>query len=43
MNVLKTLVSQVKLSYITSDGQWVSLSWYQAPIWDPQPIFSIFL
>jgi hypothetical protein len=27
------------LSYITTDGQSSSLSWRQAPIWDPRPIF----
>jgi hypothetical protein len=26
-------------SYITTDGQSASLSWCQAPIWDPRPIF----
>jgi hypothetical protein len=28
-------------SYITTDSQSASLSWCQAPIWDPRPIFSI--
>jgi hypothetical protein len=26
-------------SYLTIDGQSASLSWYQATIWDPRPIF----
>jgi hypothetical protein len=26
-------------SYMTTDGQSASLSWCQAPIWDPQPNF----
>jgi hypothetical protein len=26
-------------SYITTDSQSASLSWCQAPIWDPRPIF----
>jgi hypothetical protein len=28
-------------SYIKTDGQSVSLSWHQAPIWDPWPIFHL--
>jgi hypothetical protein len=28
-------------SYITTDGQSASLSWCQAPTWDPQPTFPI--
>jgi hypothetical protein len=28
-------------SHITTHGQSVSLSWCQAPIWDPRPIFSL--
>jgi hypothetical protein len=28
-------------SYITTDSQSASLSWCQAPIWDPRPIFSL--
>jgi hypothetical protein len=28
-------------SYITTDSQSASLSWCQAPIWDPRPIFPI--
>jgi hypothetical protein len=30
-------------SYITTDGQSASLSWGQAPIWDPRPFFPLFL
>jgi hypothetical protein len=26
-------------SYLTNDGQSPSLSWYQASIWDPRPVF----
>jgi hypothetical protein len=32
------LISQSQ-SYITIDSQSASLSWWQAPIWDPRPIF----
>jgi hypothetical protein len=32
------LLSQSQ-SYITTDGQSSSLSWYQVPIWDPRPVF----
>jgi hypothetical protein len=35
--------SQVKSSYITTDGQSASLSWRQAPISDARPIFPPFL
>jgi hypothetical protein len=28
-------------SYITTDSQSASPSWYQAPTWDPRPIFPI--
>jgi hypothetical protein len=28
-------------SYNTTDGQSVSPSWYQVPIWDPRPIFPL--
>jgi hypothetical protein len=33
-------VSQIQ-SYITTDSQSASLSWCQAPIWDPPPIFTL--
>jgi hypothetical protein len=29
-------------SYVTIDGQSASLSWRQAPIWGPRPIFLFF-
>jgi hypothetical protein len=25
--------------YLTNDGQSASLSWYEATLWDPQPVF----
>jgi hypothetical protein len=28
-------------SYITTDGQSASLTWCQAPIWDPRPVLSL--
>jgi hypothetical protein len=28
-------------SYVTTDSQSASLSWCQAPIWDPRPIFPL--
>jgi hypothetical protein len=31
--------SRVCQSYIMTDAQSASLSWCQAPIWDPRPIF----
>jgi hypothetical protein len=34
-----TSVKSQRKSYITADGQSASLSWYQATIWDPRPIF----
>jgi hypothetical protein len=34
---------QVKSSYITTDGQSASLSWCQAPLSDPGPIFPPFM
>jgi hypothetical protein len=35
----KTIQSQSQ-SYITTDSRPASPSWYQAPTWDPRPIFS---
>jgi hypothetical protein len=40
---LCTLASQVKSSYITTNGQSASLSWCQAPLSDLGPIFLPFL
>jgi hypothetical protein len=40
---LKVAMSQVKSSYITTDGKSASLSWCQAPLSDTQPIFLPFL
>jgi hypothetical protein len=37
-NLRQPMPSQSR-SYLTTDGQPVSLSWYEATIWDPQPIF----
>jgi hypothetical protein len=43
-DIIATKTSQVKLLiYITTDGQSASPSWCQAPLSDPQPIFSSFL
>jgi hypothetical protein len=36
----RSATSQVRSSYITTDGQSASLSWCQAPISDPRLIFS---
>jgi hypothetical protein len=33
------ILSSQSQSYITTDGQTASLSWCQALIWDPRPIF----
>jgi hypothetical protein len=41
--VLTWFASQVKSSYITTDGQSASLSWCQAPLSDPATNFSSFL
>jgi hypothetical protein len=30
-------------SYVTTEGQSDSLSWCQAPIWDPRPIYLLSL
>jgi hypothetical protein len=39
-NIKNTQKSQSQSqSYITTDGQSASLSWCQAPIWDPRPAF----
>jgi hypothetical protein len=38
--ILKYCQSQSQ-SYITTDRQSASLSWCQAPIWDPHPIFLV--
>jgi hypothetical protein len=42
---LPAVVSSQSQSNITNDSQSASLSWCQAPIWDPRPIipFSVFL
>jgi hypothetical protein len=32
-------IQSQRQSYITTDGQSASLSWCQAPVWDPRPIF----
>jgi hypothetical protein len=37
------LKSSQSKSYITTDGQSANLSWCQAPIWNPQPNFFLFL
>jgi hypothetical protein len=40
---LRTPAKSKGQSYITEDSQSVSLSWCQAPIWDPRPIFPLSL
>jgi hypothetical protein len=38
-NICKSYCQSQSPSYVTTHGQSASLSWCQAPIWDPRPIF----